>query len=115
MGLARGHGSYCMSRLRIAGLPRLVLSAEENASKDPKKLNFFFGGHFLVKCFPALNLFQSVYMSYFPSFLPFSLCLHLFEGHSGVNESIVPEGGRLALQRGLSVAVELWDSVPSGV
>lgn len=64
-----------------------------------KKLNFFFwggGANFLVKCFPALNLLQSVYMSYFPSFLPFSLCLHLFEGHSGVNESIVPEGeGRL--------------------
>lgn len=53
-------------------------------------------------------------MCFTQSCLPFDLFLHCAYGQSGVNESIVPEGARLALQRGLSVGVELWDSVSSG-
>lgn len=83
--------------------------------------NFFFLGiyaNFSWKIFFILNLLQFFffffYMHFTQSLLPFSLFLHCAYGHSGVNESIVPEGARLALQRGLSVGVELWDSVSSG-
>lgn len=45
----------------------------------------------------------------------FSLFLHYVKGHSGVNESIVPEGEGWLCRGGLSVGVELWDPVPSSV